>query len=299
MSVELLDLNAVERGVAALAGSETPSDVFRALLEHSGAGAPRAALFIVRGSQWRGWAARGYDERVAALLRRFAAPDGEGWLHEASRAVGSSWPADLGSDTPRFGQDTPDDAIGVPVHVGGKCVALLLAERRLGESPWHAEALMILAHAARLRLELDLAWRRLRATVPPAAEASVQPAPDSAAAAPPAHDPTPVQAAASEPPKDLAPWEEPEREASEVSPQAVVRRFAHVVASDIRLYNEEAVIVGRRQRDLATRLAEPMKRGEESFLRRFPDLGRDGTRVLREAYVQVLAGGDDSLIPSD
>ena len=74
------------------------------------------------------------------------------------------------------------------------------------------------------------------------------------------------------------------------------RRYARLVATDIRLYNEEAVAVGRRERDLAARLGEQLQRGREAFSRRFPDLGPDGMQLLDDAYVQVLAGGDPSLI---
>ena len=74
------------------------------------------------------------------------------------------------------------------------------------------------------------------------------------------------------------------------------RRYARLVATDIRLYNEEAVVVGRKQRDLVTRLAEPMRRGRESFARRFPDLGAAGAKLLDDAYTHVLAGGDASLL---
>jgi hypothetical protein len=73
--------------------------------------------------------------------------------------------------------------------------------------------------------------------------------------------------------------------------------FARLVATDIRLYNEEAVMLGRRHRDLARRLHDHLHQGRESFRRRFPDLGDEGLTLLHEAFVQVLAGGDQSLLP--
>jgi hypothetical protein len=75
------------------------------------------------------------------------------------------------------------------------------------------------------------------------------------------------------------------------------RRFARLIATDIRLYNEEAVVLGRRQGDLLRRLQDPIARGREAFVRRFGDLGDDGLRLLHESCVQVLAGGDDALLP--
>ena len=68
------------------------------------------------------------------------------------------------------------------------------------------------------------------------------------------------------------------------------------MATDIRLYNEEAVMLGRRNRDLVHRLGDQLDRGEETFGRRFADLGDEGLGLLRDAYIQVLAAGDPSLL---
>jgi hypothetical protein len=76
-----------------------------------------------------------------------------------------------------------------------------------------------------------------------------------------------------------------------------VRRYARLVATDIRLYNEEAVVLGRRHRDLVDRLSDQLARGKEAFLRRHGPLGRTALEILRGAYVEVLAGGDENLVP--
>jgi hypothetical protein len=75
------------------------------------------------------------------------------------------------------------------------------------------------------------------------------------------------------------------------------RRYARLVATDIRLYNEEAVVLGRRNGDLLDRLGDQIDRGKETFLRRHNDLGPAGIELLHEAFVQVLAAGDGKLIP--
>jgi len=76
------------------------------------------------------------------------------------------------------------------------------------------------------------------------------------------------------------------------------RRYAKLVATDIRLYNEEAVVLGRRHGDLAQRLAEHLTRGKETFVKRHGSLGPVALEILREAYVDVLAGGDAELLPA-
>jgi hypothetical protein len=96
---------------------------------------------------------------------------------------------------------------------------------------------------------------------------------------------------------EMAPWSGVAAGQADTDPRREeARRYARLVATDIRLYNEEAVVVGRRQRDLAGRLREHLHRGRESFARRFPDLGADGAKLLEDAYVHVLAGGDASLL---
>ena len=96
---------------------------------------------------------------------------------------------------------------------------------------------------------------------------------------------------------ELTPWSGTAAATAEADPRREeARRYARLVATDIRLYNEEAVITGRRQRDLAQRLGEQFQRGREAFTHRFPELGPEGMKLLDDAYVQVLAGGDPTLI---
>ena len=97
---------------------------------------------------------------------------------------------------------------------------------------------------------------------------------------------------------ELDPWLQPFAPPSNPEHDEA-RRFARLVATDIRLYNEEAVAHGRVEGDLAVRLGEQMQKGRESFERRFPSLGQEGMSILRDSFVQVLAGGDASLIPPE
>ena len=56
-------------------------------------------------------------------------------------------------------------------------------------------------------------------------------------------------------------------------------------------------MLGRRNGDLVKRLSQDLNRGKETFLKRHGDLGEIGLQILRDAYVQVLAGGDAALLP--
>jgi hypothetical protein len=301
MSREIATLETLEtldRRMAELASFLSPSEIFRALLEGTVVGSPRAAVFLLRDGRWKGWSSIGYSNTAAQSQRQTTAPTESGWLAALAAEEDVRWRSlAAGESVPDFGQPHQSEAVGLPLRVGGKAVAIVIAERRAEEQPWSPAALSILCQAARLRLELDLAWRRLKSHTTPAE------APRSSAPEAPGRPSIASDSSAAEPaapavsPTEMAPWSGVAAGAADVDPRREeARRFARLVATDIRLYNEEAVVVGRRERDLARRLSEQFQRGRDAFVHRFPDLGPDGMKLLDDAYVQVLAGGDPSLI---
>lgn len=304
MTTSELSLDALEQRVASLTEVAVPADVFRVLLEASSIGAPRAYLVLRRPGVWKGWGAVGYGADLARRIREtqqerptwLGRLDGEGTPFRVSPPVAEA--------AVEFGQPVPDETTAFGLRVGGRVIAAIVAERIRSEEPWHPAALGVLVHAARLRLELDLVQRRKGAPTGPGLPRE---APAPAVPVLPSIEPAPIAAASIVPEESaaLAPVEVPSVAAA--SPDAAAdprkieeaRRYARLVATDIRLYNEESVMLGRRQGDLARRLADPIARGRESFDKRFHELGADGARILRDAYVHVLAGGDASLIPPE
>lgn len=281
-------LRAVESQVRALARCASPGEVFRRLLSATGIAAPRSSIFLLQGDRWRGWGSTGYAPEAADRQRAAEWPSDSPPLGELLRG-GEAEALHLES-VPDFGQPDSSEAIAAPVRAGERLVAAVLSERAPDETPWHPEVVAILAHVAGSRLEAELLRRRRE---PPAT------APDPAAprrdeAAVVGYDPT-----ASTPESGLAPVSEADSRRPDARRRQEARRFARLVATDIRLYNEEAVLQGRRHGDLARRLAEHLRRGRETFLRRFQDLGPEAIEHLRDAYVEVLAAGDGSLLPAD
>jgi len=290
MSTTAQDLNAIQQRLAAMASAANPSAVFRQLLDASRLGAPRATVFLCRHGQLRGWGSRGYTADAAARLRTISIERGDSWLGGVLvKEVGDEIVRGPGDTGPEFGQPTVVETSGFPVRVRSKTLAVLVAERSADDPPLAPAVLKMLISVACLRLELDLAWRKYRA----AREAA---APTPARAAAPAVEapryPDPGEKSAPE--TRLEPAEA--RDPAEDTRRNEARTFAKLVATDIRLYNEEAVMLGRQHRDLARRLGEDLQRGRDSFRRRFPELGDEGMTLLQEAYVQVLAAGDPSLL---
>ncbi len=281
----------LERAASVLAAAATPSEVFRRLLETAALGAPKAAVLLLRQGQIKGWGCTGYTAAASQRLRDLVAPADSGWL---GQLISTDQRGMIGRgaehDDPDFGQSA-SETIGAPLRVGGRTVALLIAQRQGDGGTWEPEFLAVLITIAEIRLELDLARRkikRLQEGKPSASRAEGGSTPAVAAGGATTSEsvglaPAPVPALGEE---------------RSISGQDPARRYARLIATDIRLYNEEAVMMGRRNRDLGERLGDHLNRGRETFLRRYPDLGREGLRILHEAFVQVLAAGDDALLPA-
>jgi hypothetical protein len=300
MNAESEILRDLDLQIQAMARTESPSELFKALRAAGSLTSPRGAVFLVRQGRIKGWSAFGYDHEAMEANRRFDCGLCEGWLGAlASTPDLTAQFRPSGATGPDFGQAPSSEAVGCAVRIQGRAVALIVCERNPNESPWHPETLKTLSTVAQLRLELDLSLRRLQAETP---ATTTRPSPEPRAAtvqtptqAPPAAEPAVTPPSDLEMETGLAPApEDPAQGQPEIE---AARRFARLVATDIRLYNEEAVVLGRRNGDLEVRLEEPLGRGRETFLRRHEDLGEAGLDLLREAYVQVLAAGDEALIP--
>jgi hypothetical protein len=128
---------------------------------------------------------------------------------------------------------------------------------------------------------------------PPESEATVEPPAPAAEAETTA--PLPVQpveppSAAPEPAVDDAASTDrsPEEEASHEE----ARRFARLLVSEIKLYNEDEVERGRSEKDLGARLKDDIERSREMFEKRIPTEVRDGHDYFHDELVRILADGD-------
>jgi hypothetical protein len=74
------------------------------------------------------------------------------------------------------------------------------------------------------------------------------------------------------------------------------RRLARLLVSEIRLYNEEQVEEGRRQRDLYDRLRDDIERSRQMYEERIDDRVRGTTDYFDQELVRILAAGDDDAL---
>ena len=99
-------------------------------------------------------------------------------------------------------------------------------------------------------------------------------------AAPPPPPPPPVRHAEPPPPVFANPEEQKAHDEA--------RKFARLVVSEIKLYNEAKVNEGRRNKDVYERLKEDIERGRQMYNDRVPAHVRDHSRYFVDELVRIL-----------
>jgi hypothetical protein len=74
------------------------------------------------------------------------------------------------------------------------------------------------------------------------------------------------------------------------------RRFARLVVSEIKLYNEAKVAEGRKTKDIYERLKEDVERGRQMYNDRVAADIRGATDYFQDELVRILGGGDASAL---
>jgi hypothetical protein len=77
--------------------------------------------------------------------------------------------------------------------------------------------------------------------------------------------------------------------------ESSARRYARLLVSEIKLYNEAAVRAGREQRDLLARLGPEIERARRLYEERVPS-GGGHRSFFQQELVQTLAEGDAALL---
>lgn len=254
-------------GIRALDSARSLSQVMSTLLTAAAAEAPRVALFVVNGTALQGWKAEGFGVEAASLQ---AGAEEDGLMHAVlNRAEPVAVSDGEGPRPPAFAQ-LPHGraAIAIPLLVGGQPVAVLYADD-VGErqpdspAPW-PEAVQILSRHASVNLAHLTAAR--------AADAMRR------SLAPP-----PVQA-----PRPSAPAPAEDNNSA--------RRYARLLVSEIKLYNEAAVRAGREKRDLLARLKPEIERARHLYEQRISPAVDSRGALFQQELVQTLADGDPALL---
>ena len=225
--------------------------------------APRVAVLTVRGGRAHGWRFIGFGALDEAPPVNLGFADAGIIATAASDNVVA-----VGQASPAFAALAPDvPAIAVPLALAGDVVAILYAdagspnpESPNPESRLNAEALEILARYAARGIEAITAFKVARSLTTPAPETA------------PAVD------------KD---------DGEDV---AGARRYARLLVSEIKLYHEDSIAAGRRDRDLGSRLGGEIARARVLYEQRVPPHVRARAPYFDDELVRTLADGDRSLL---
>jgi myo-inositol-1-phosphate synthase len=84
----------------------------------------------------------------------------------------------------------------------------------------------------------------------------------------------------------------PGRPAEEERKREEARRFARLLVSEIRLYNEQAVQAGKISRDIYQRLKDDIDRSREMYEQRVSADVRGSSNYFHDELVRILADGE-------
>jgi len=241
------------------------SEVLDTLVSCVGRETARAAVLLVREPAVRGWRFSNFDASFDTGSAVDVALESAGVIGTAVRtralAAGRST-----ASVPDFAHLPADrEAVAVPLLLEGKPVAVLYADEgdAAAARPVRKAVIEVLTRHAARALEAMTAFRTAQAITSNSGVGR------GAALASPAAPPEEEEAA---------------------------RRYARLLVSEIKLYHEPAVIDGRRERDLMTRLGGEIARARVLYDQRVPSTVSGAANHFRDELVRTLADGDASLL---
>ncbi len=318
------DYSGLKTAITAIEKGTNLSEVLTHLMGEVTRHVERAAMFVVKNNAAVGWHARGFDhsEAVKALTIPLTADTVFRLAHgsrSATRGHASHSPA-TAQALARLG-GAPQGLLAVPLILRDKVAAILYCDTTQDEMPAGTADLVeiMVAYAGKVIDILSAAPKTSTATggtspgMRPSAPAA--PALDGPGSAPglrpatltgrpqPAPAPAPARPSTAPPLRPAAftpapappPAPAPARAALAPEDQKAhedAKRFARLVVSEIKLYNEAKVTEGRKTRDIYERLKEDIERGRQMYTDRVPAPVRDASDYFQDELVRILAGGD-------
>ena len=303
-------LSALEKGTSL-------SEVLTVLVNEVAQYVDRAAMFIVKGPSAIGWYARGVEP--TDVIKQVNVPlNADTVLRNVNNSRHALRGAMLHSPgtsqaLARLGGN-PQAVLAVPLILRDKLAAILYCDTTQEEVPPPAADLIeILVLFAGKTIDMLSLAPKTANTGPTAAPAAARPAPAPAprpAAPPPAAPPdeggstvmfNAQQMNALRPQASAPRPAPPPPAAAAMSPEETkahedAKRFARLVVSEIKLYNEAKVNEGRRHKDIYERLKEDIERGRQMYADRVAPSVRDSTNYFYDELVRILAGGDQSAL---
>ncbi len=320
------DFATLKTSIAAIEQGSNLSEVLTHLVNEVTRSIPRAAMFIVKAQNAVGWFGAGVDN--PEILKTISIPM---TADTVFKVVTESRRAERGhiSQSPGTSQalarlgGSAGGILVVPLILRDKVSAVLYCDTTAPEvPPAAADAIEILVAFAAKVIDILSGGSRTGTTspglrssppAPPPAAAGEgpqtvmfgsgtdKPQPAPPVARPPSSPPAPPPVfAPPAPPAAPAPAAAPPRVRA-MSPEEQkahddARRFARLVVSEIKLYNEAKVGEGRKTKDIYGRLKDDIERGRQMYNDRVAADVRDATDYFQDELVRILGGGDASAL---
>jgi len=251
--------------IRAIDATRSLTSILDLLVTHAAREADRVALLLVRDAKLQRWRLVGFD---AALENdptlEFAIDDADvaGDAVKRNAIVAAAGATEPGRAPAFAASSSWSESVCVPIALGGAVVAVLYADRRDENAPplWRVRIEMLARHATR-SLEALIAFKAARLFTPAGEFTASSDAPDASA-----------------------------------EDQTAAQRYARLLVSEIRLYHEDAVAAGRRERDLATRLGGEIARARMLYEQRVTSRVRQRADYFQDELVRTLADGDPALL---
>lgn len=247
----------VATGIRTLDTTTTLGASLDALVANAGAIAGRAALFVVNGERLKAWKAAGIPDIDVQTVE--SSIGGRDLLARAIQA-GQPTVSDPSLPAPPFARLPPERlSLAVPLMIAGRAVAVLYVDAGPDGSSTPSEwqgAVDLLARHASSLLALRTAMRTF----------------------------------------DMMRGVPQHAGANGDGGDEGARRYAKLLVSEIKLYNEGAVRAGRQQRDLLRRLHAEIERAQRLYEERVPAAVSARSAYFHQELVQTLADGDASLL---
>lgn len=320
--VSLLPL--VRQSMAQLEAGRGLQEVLTSLVEAMSQFAPRVALFIIKGGNCVGWHGLGFDQSPGfsnEALKRISVPANADTVFRAvmtsrQRFLGeSSAHRDNAHLLSRIGTVLPTNIFAMPLILRDKVAAVVYADSGDSREPLgEVEAIEILVLYSSRLLDLMNAAKAagktppefvsdrmaaLRDTPPPLASRTAPGVRDEGsstvmlnvkdveAKALSKSAPSPRVPSRAPAPVSLDSMDPETRKQHEDA-----KRFARLLVSEIKLYNEAKVQQGRQQRGVYSMLKDDIERSRQLYSERVSPPIRESTNYFEEELIRILADGD-------
>jgi hypothetical protein len=316
----------VRQSMAKLETGRSLQEVLTVLVQEMAQFAPRVALFIIKSGNCIGWHGEGFDQSPGFsndALKRISVPATadtvfRSVMNSRQRFFGeSSAHRDNAHLLSRIGTVLPTNIFAMPLILRDKVAAVVYADSGDSREPLgDVEAIEILVlYASRLLDLMNVAKTAGKApteftsgrmaafkettptTPPPAMRAAPGSDPGSGTVMLNAKD-LEAQAVAQRTP---APTPSAPASLDSMDPETRklhedAKRFARLLVSEIKLYNEAKVQQGRQQRVIYSMLKDDIERSRQLYSERVSPRIRQSTKYFDDELVRILADGDPAAL---